>query len=100
MEHLNEEQVNQIQALNKLMIDYGKSQARIILHLRNTIFALIICFTLIICALVYGFFWFESQYETTEESITTTTMTTEGDNANINSVTNGDQYNDSSVHNE
>ena len=50
--------------------------------------------------MIAGFFWYESQYETSESTVTTTELTTEGENANINNVTNGDMYNDNAVHNE
>jgi hypothetical protein len=48
--------------------------------------------------MVIGFFYYESQFDITET--TTTELQTSGENANINNVSNGDMYNDNSVHNE
>ena len=93
-----EAQIKHVQAVNQLLTDYSKSQSGMIKHLKSVIIVLHICFTLIICTMIVGFFWYESQFETKET--TTTTLETEGDNADINSVTNGDMYNDNSTHNE
>lgn len=48
-----------------------------------------------------GFLYYESQWEytTTEQVTTTTTQEVQGENSEINNVQ-GDQYNDSSTHNE
>lgn len=48
-------------------------------------------------ALVGGFLWYESQYEF--EETYTQQLEASGDNAILNQV-DGDQYNDSAVHNE
>ena len=52
--------------------------------------------------MVGGFFYYESQFETVETAttMTDTDLTTRGENANINNVTNGDMYNDDVTHNE
>ena len=94
----NEVQINQIEAVNKLLIDQTKAQSLIIKQLKNTLIVVCICFSAIIIAMISGFFWYESQFETTET--TETTMETEGDNADINAVTNGNIYNDSAQHND
>lgn len=63
------------------------------------IIVLIVCMMIEACAFYIGFVWYESQFDTT--TTTTTEVYTEGDNANAeyNNVE-GNQYNDSSVHNE
>lgn len=88
----------QIEALNRLLTDHSKAQSAIIRQLQRAIIIVSVCFMCIIVAMVGCFFWYESRFDTTE--VTTTELTTEGDNADINSVTNGDMYNDSSIHNE
>lgn len=93
-----EENNKQLQAVNELLKDYSKAQTETIKQLKLALIVVSICFSLIICTMVAGFFWYESQFEVTET--TTTTLEAEGENANINSVTNGDMYNDSSTHNE
>lgn len=91
-------QIKQIEAVNKLLIDQTKSQSLVIRQMKIIMITACICFTIVIGTMVAGFFWYESQFETTE--MTTTTMETEGENANINAVTNGDMYNDSAQHND
>lgn len=49
--------------------------------------------------IVGAFLYYESQFEYVETSKETVTMSTEGDNAEINEVK-GNQYNDSSTHNQ
>lgn len=93
-----ETQIKQVEAVNRLLVDHAKAQMLIIRQLKNTIVVVCICFTAIIVSMIAGFFWYESQFETTESTVTT--METEGENANINAVTNGDMYNDSAQHND
>lgn len=93
-----EENNKQLHAINELLRDYSKAQAETIKQLKIALIVVSVCFSLIICTMVAGFFWYESQFDVT--STTTTELTTEGENANINNVTNGDMYNDNAVHNE
>ena len=93
-----EENIKQVEAVNKLLVDYTKGQAAIIKQLKNALVIVSICFSIIIVAMISGFFWYESQFDTTETTVTT--METEGENADINAVTNGNMYNDSSQHND
>lgn len=93
-----------LSAMNSILFDTAKNQENLIKHFRKMLVVVSICFTVIICAMVAGFFWYESQFDTVETESTTTTTTTDmdtsGENANINNVTNGDMYNDSATHNE
>lgn len=86
--------------LNNVLLDVTKAQEKALSSFKVLLIAVIASFTLIICAMVAGFFYYESQFETVETKTTTTTLSTEGENANINNVTNGNQYNDDAVHNE
>ena len=97
-----ENQIEKMNALNKILIDTDRTQGQMLRHFKNMIITAIICLSLIICCMVIGFFWYDNQFETVEaDGITkTTTMTTSGDNANINNITDGDQYNDNAIHNE
>lgn len=88
----------QIEALNKLLTDHSKTQSAIIKQLQKAVIIVSICFTCILVVMIGCFFWYESRFETTET--TTTELSTEGENADINSVTNGDMYNDDATHNE
>ena len=91
-----------LSAVNGILLDTAKNQESLIKHFRKMLVAVTISFTIIICCMVGGFFYYESQFETVETATTTTDtdLTTSGENANINNVTNGDMYNDDATHNE
>ncbi len=89
-----------LSAVNKILLDTAKNQESLIKHFRKMLAMITISFTVIICCMVGGFFYYESQFETIETTTTTTDMSTSGENANINNVTNGDMYNDNATHNE
>ena len=96
--HLDELKLEneRLSAINGVLLDTAKNQESLIKHFRKMLFAVTISFTIIICFMVGGFFYHESQFETVETTTTTTDtdLTTSGENANINNVTNGDMYND------
>ena len=102
--HLDELKLEneRLSAVNGVLLDTAKSQESLIKHFRKMLIAITISFTIIICCMVGGFFYYESQFETVETATTTTDtdLTTSGENANINNVTNGDMYNDDATHNE
>ena len=91
-----------LSAVNGELLNTIKNQESLIKHFRKMLIAITISFTIIICCMVGGFFYYESQFETVETTTTTTDtdLTTSGENANINNVTNGDMYNDDATHNE
>ena len=91
-----------LSAVNGILLDTAKNQESLIKHFRKMLIAITISFTIIICCMVGGLFYYESQFETVETATTTTDtdLTTSGENANINNVTNGDMYNDDATHNE
>lgn len=95
-----ETEIKHLQALNMVLADCNKSQSQTIRELKHIIIIICISFTLIICALIGGFTYYESQFETTETATTVTTLETDGEDADIYSVTDGDMYNDNAVHNE
>ena len=102
--HLDElkSENERLSAVNGVLLDTAKSQESLIKHFRKMLIAITISFTIIVCCMVGGFFYYESQFETVETATTTTDtdLTTSGENANINNVTNGDMYNDDATHNE
>ena len=102
--HLDELKLEneRLSAVNGILLDTAKNQESLIKHFRKMLIAITISFTIIICCMVGGFFYYESQFETVETATTTTDtdLTTSGENANINNVTNGDMYNDDATHNE
>ena len=97
-----ENQIEKMNALNKILIDTDRTQRQMLKHFKNMIITAIICLSLIICCMVIGFFWYGNQFDTitTDTVDRTTTLTTSSENANINNVTDGDMYDDDSVHND
>lgn len=87
----------------KLLLNTAK-QASLSSKIKDKIIILLIVLMFLEAVVGYcGFVWYESQFDyvTTEETTTDVELSTEGDNANAeyNDVE-GNQYNDSSVHNE
>lgn len=95
--HLDELKLEneRLSAVNGVLLDTAKNQESLIKHFRKMLIAVTVSFTIIICCMVGGFFYYESQFETVGTTTTTTDtdLTTSGENANINNVTNGDMYN-------
>lgn len=91
----------QIEATNKLLLEMAKNQKENIRNIIKVFIITIFCYTLILISMVVGFFVYESQFETVETETVTETVTQEvsGENSTINNVE-GNQYNDSSTHNE
>lgn len=92
--------IERLKATNGVLLDTAKNQEVLICHFRRMLVTVVICFTIVICSMVAGFFYYESQFETVETTTTTTELTTSGENANINNVSDGDMYNDNATHNE
>lgn len=92
-------ELKQERAANKLlndMVEYKNKSSK-----RKDVIIVILILCMLVEALGFyaGFVWYESQFDTTTTG--TAEVYTEGDNANAeyNSVQ-GNQYNDSSTHNE
>lgn len=95
-----QQQLEQVQALNKLLLEMNKNQKESNASLIKTFITTVICFTVLLISMVLGFFWYESQFEITEQVVTETiTQEVSGSDSEINNVE-GDMYRDNSVHNE
>lgn len=64
----NEMQSERLEAINKLLTDYSKSQSAIIHDLRNAIIIISVMAFAIISLLVGYFCWYSSQFEDVEET--------------------------------
>lgn len=91
-------ELEQERALNEILKDAVKKDGETIKEMKHIIITLIITFALTVVSGFGAFVWYESQYDT-EDSKQETTVYTEGDNANAEYIE-GNQYNDSTVHNE
>lgn len=96
-----DEITEQTQAMNKLLLEIVKTQKSNTKSLIKVFIATIICYTVLLLSLILGFFWYESQFETSEKIVKEKTITQEvsGENSDINNVE-GKLYKDSAVHNE
>lgn len=60
--HLDELKLEneRLSAVNGILLDTAKNQESLIKHFRKMLFAVTISFTIIICCMVGGFFYYES----------------------------------------
>ena len=66
-----ERENEKLSALNSILFDTVKNQEKLIKQFRKMLLVVVVCFACIICCMTIGFFWYESQFETT----TTTNVT-------------------------
>lgn len=97
----DKEQLEQSQAMNRLLLEMTKAQRMNTKALIRVLVIVIICSTVILTSMIAGFFWYESQFEVTEQVVTETTTTQEvsGENSEINNVQ-GNMYKDNATHNQ
>lgn len=95
-----QQQLEQVQALNKLLLEMNKNQKESNSSLIKTFITTVICFTVLLISMVFGFFWYESQFEVTEKVVTETiTQEVSGTDSEINNVE-GNLYKDNASHTE
>ena len=95
-----QQQLEQVQALNKLLLEMNKNQKESNSSLIKAFITTVICFTVLLISMVFGFFWYESQFEVTEKVVTETiTQEVSGTDSEINNVE-GNLYKDNASHTE
>lgn len=95
-----EAQIEQIQALNTVLLEMNKSQREANKALIRSFIITIVCMTTLLVSMIIGFFWYESQFQVTEKVVTETiTQEVSGTDSEINNVE-GNMYKDNSVHNQ
>lgn len=84
-----------------LLTEVIKNQKKNFKVLFNLFHVMMICYTIIVIGMLFGFFWYEGQFDTKQVDTYTETITQEvdGENSSINNVQ-GNQYNDNAIHNE
>lgn len=97
----DKEQLEQSQAVNRLLLEMIKTQKTNMISFIRVLIIILVCYTAILVSMVAGFFWYESQFEFTEQTTTEETITQEvsGENSEINNVE-GNMYKDNSTHNQ
>lgn len=98
---LKGEDVEQVEVVNNLLLDMVKNQRENNKSMVKIFITSIICLTIILLCGIFGFFYYEGQFDYTASETTTKTITQEisGTDSEINNV-DGDMYKDNSVHNE
>lgn len=86
---------------NKLLLEMVKNQKASNKNLTRVFVSTIIGYTVLVLAMIIGFFVYESQYETLETDTSSFSVEQEasGDEAEINNVL-GNMYKDNATHNE
>lgn len=95
------ETLQQSQSINELLLEMLKNQKKNQKNMLKLYAVTIICYTVILLSMVFGFFWYESQFEVYEQVVTETTVTQEvsGEGSEINNVE-GNMYKGTAIHNE
>ena len=90
---------DKLQLTNELLLEMVKNQKENFKKATHAYIATTCGLLVLMVAMVVGFFWYESQFEVTDTVTTEKTVTQEvsGDDSDI---VNGNQYNDSAVHNQ
>lgn len=98
---MNEELKEKDVELTQLLIEVIQNQKKNAKSLIRFLVVIVICFTIIICSMVGGFFWYESQFEYVETQTYSEQVQQEvsGEGSSINNIE-GNQYNDSATHND
>jgi len=84
---------------NKLLLEMVKNQKASNKNLTRVFVSTIIGYTVLVLAMIIGFFVYESQYETAEQTEISVNQDANGEEAEINNVL-GNQYKDNATHNE
>ena len=92
---------NDLEITNKLLFEMVKNLKQTNKNITKAFLITVICLTVIIAAGISGFFWYESQYETSEQVQTELSLDQEAsdENAEINNAL-GNVYKDNATHNE
>lgn len=87
--------------MKEVLINMVRNQKESLSNLIKLFIVVIVCYTMVLLGGIFGFFWYENQFETvTTETVTTmTTQEVSGESSEINNIS-GDMYKDNSVHNE
>lgn len=98
---LKEKADETMEITNRLLLEMLRNQKSANKNLFKVFLYTIIGYTLILISMIVGFFIYESQFEIIDSEHSTYEYQQEvsGDGSDINNIQ-GDQYNDSSTHNE
>lgn len=88
-----------LEVTNKLLFEMVKNLKQTNKNITKAFIISVICLSVIIISGIIGFFAYESQYETAEQTELSLEQETSGEEAEINNVL-GNMYKDNSTHNE
>lgn len=98
---MNEELNQKGAELTQLLIEVIQNQKKNAKSLIRFLVVIVICFTIIVCSMIGGFFWYESQFEYVETQTYSEQIDQEvsGEGSSINNIE-GNQYNGNAIHND
>lgn len=91
--------MNDLEITNKLLVEMVKNLKQTNKNLTKVFIITILSLSIIIISGVIGFFIYESQYETAEQTELSLEQEASGEEAEINNVL-GNMYKDNATHNE
>jgi hypothetical protein len=92
--------LEQSQALNQLLLEMTRTQKTQQRALIKVYIVTVVCFTALLISMIIGFFWYESQFETTTQTTEKiVTQEVSGTDSEINNVEEN-LYKDNAVHND
>ena len=65
---IKDDALEQSQALNQLLLEMTRTQKHQQKSLIKVYIVTVVCFTALLISMVIGFFWYESQFETTTQT--------------------------------
>lgn len=90
---------NDLEITNKLLFEMVKNLKQTNKNISKAFIISVICLSVIIISGIVGFFVYESQYETVEQTELSLEQEASGEEAEINNVL-GNMYKDNATHNE
>lgn len=98
-QEFNDKAMENLEITNKLLLEMVKNQKSSNKNLIKLFIVTIICYTILLIAMVAGFFIYESQFDVVQGQYETYEYNQEAEGESIES-NNGDVYKDSSTHND
>ena len=98
-QEFNDKAMENLEVTNKLLLEMVKNQKSSNKNLVKLFMVTIICYTILLIAMVAGFFIYESQFDVVQGQYETYEYNQEAEGEGIE-FNNGDVYKDSSTHND
>lgn len=98
-QEFNDKAMENLEITNKLLLEMVKNQKSSNKNLTKLFIVTIICYTILLIAMVAGFFIYESQFDVVQGQYETYEYNQEAEGEGIE-FNNGDVYKDDAIHND